>query len=77
MQTDPTNESIGSGTDRVFVLFGLILNQICSDRVRLGIQFSSDRVWINFGSTMFGLDSGSAQLEFGSGMFLVLYGSPI
>ena len=56
--------------------FGLLSGQPFLGRVRFGLV----RVKFGFGSltsTMFGSVRGSVRVEFGSGLFRVIYNSPI
>lgn len=72
IELDLVNRSFRSSISRVLVWFGTLLGQSCLDWVRMKFRFGS-----LFGSTMFGLGTGSVRVKLGSGLFPVVYSNPI
>jgi len=66
------NGSIGPGTGRVVVRFRSISGQSCSGRVRVKLRFES-----LLGQSCSGRVRVRVRVEFGSGMFPVVCGSPV
>ena len=82
---DLTNVSFDSGTGRVLIQFGSLLDQLCLSRVSVKFGFRSvsgqpcsGRVRVKFGfGSLTGTMFRSVRVEFRSGLFRVVYSSSV